>query len=318
MRMRLIDLIFGGRPRSHGVVLALGGGGARGLAHLGVLSVLEEADVRVRGVAGTSAGAVLGAMWLALGSVDAAMRHWEEFIAAGLLPPLPDVRLTDDVTSRDNLLLQFARKVQQGATVALALGRRSLITAADFDRAIAFLIPDLEIEELHVPFAAVATDFETGRAVALTSGSLRLAVAASCAIPGVLPPYHVGGRALVDGGVVADVPVAEARALAAGPVLAIATGESTGAENPDNMTVPRAMLRAGLMTHEALRAHVLAGADLVLRPAVNGIHWSEFPRSAEAVAAGQVAAADRLGDIRELARRPRFKRRAAPRRDLAG
>jgi NTE family protein len=304
--MGLADLLIPRRRR--GVVLALGGGGARGLAHVGVLSVLEESGVPVRGIAGTSAGAVVGAMWLALGSAAAVRRRWEELLASGLLPPIPDVRLTDDISSRDNLLLQFARKVQQGATVALALGRRSLITAAGFDRALAFLIPDLVIEELPLPFAAVTTDFATGRPVAVTTGSLRFAVAASSAIPGVLPPYLIDGKALVDGGVVADVPVLEAQALAPTPVLAVATGEAPDAADPQTITVPRAMLRAGLMTHEALRARILAAADMSMRPDVAAIHWSEFTRTAEAVAAGRAAAEARLPEIRKLGRRRRARR----------
>ncbi len=307
--MGLTDLFT--RRRRRGVVLALGGGGARGLAHVGVLSVLEEAAIPVRGIAGTSAGAVVGAMWLALGDAAAVRRRWEEFLASGLLPPLPDVRLTDDVTSRDNLLLQFARKVQQGATVALALGRRSLITTDGFDRALAFLIPDLVIEELSLPFAAVTTDFVSGRPVAVTSGSLRLAVAASSAIPGVLPPYVIDGTSLVDGGVVADVPVHEARALAPAPVLAVATGEAPDGAQPETITVPRAMLRAGLMTHEALRERILAAADLSLRPDVTAIHWSEFTRTAEAIDAGRSVAEARLPEIRDLGRRWRLLRRRA-------
>lgn len=304
--MGLTDLFT--RRRRRGVVLALGGGGARGLAHVGVLSVLEEAGIPVRGIAGTSAGAVVGAMWLSLGSAAAVLERWEEFLASGLLPPIPDVRLTDNVSSRDNLLLQFARKVQQGATVALALGRRSLITAEGFDRALAFLIPDLTIEELSRPFAAVTTDFASGRPVAVTSGSLRLAVAASSAIPGVLPPYLIDGRALVDGGVVADVPVLEAQALAPAPVVAVATGEAPDASDPQSITVPRAMLRAGLMTHEALRERILAAADLSMRPDVTAIHWSEFTRTAEAVEAGRAAAEARLPEIRRLGRRRRMRR----------
>jgi NTE family protein len=304
--MGLTDLLTPRRRR--GVVLALGGGGARGLAHVGVLSVLEEAGIPVRGIAGTSAGAVVGAMWLSLGSAAAVRRRWEEFLASGLLPPIPDVRLTDDVSSRDNLLLQFARKVQQGATVALALGRRSLITAEGFDRALAFLIPDLVIEELSMPFAAVTTDFASGRPVAVTSGSLRLAVAASSAIPGVLPPYLIDGKALVDGGVVADVPVLEAQVLAPAPVVAVATGDAPDAADPQTITVPRAMLRAGLMTHEALRTRILAAADLSMSPDVTAIHWSEFTRTAEAVEAGRAAAAARLPEIRRLGRRRRRRR----------
>lgn len=304
MDLRDLLLPFARRPR--GITLALGGGGARGVAHVGVIAALEEAGIPLMAVAGSSAGAVIGGMWAALGSAAAAQRCWRDLVAAGLLPgSLPDVRLASDVTSRDNLLLQFAQRVKVGATVVLALERRSLVSREAIDRVLAFLLPEVDIEDLTLPFAAVATDFATGEPVTLRSGSLRLAAAASSAVPGVVTAVPVADRHLIDGGVVADVPVAQARSLGPWPVVAVDVGEEPGDADPEHLKVPRALMRAGIMTHRALRRRCLEGADLVISPAVGSIHWSEFARSEEALTAGRAAAAAALPAVAALLRRRR-------------
>jgi NTE family protein len=298
--MGILGFLRGHLARPEGVVLALGGGGARGLAHVGVLEVIEETGVKVAGIAGTSAGAVVGAMWLTLGSAAAVAQRWREFLAAGLMPRLPDVRLTETVSSRDNLLLQFARRLRRSAVVALALGRTSLVTHEELERRLAFLLPDQPIETMRLPFAAVATDFATGRPVSLRRGRLIPAVAASSAVPAVVLPYVIDGRALSDGGTVADVPVALAKELAPRPVVAVATGECWPEDDPEAITIPRAMVRGANMTHQALRELQLQEADLIITPDVGSLHWSEFHRYDEAVAAGRAAAERAVHRMRAL------------------
>ncbi|OFV80139.1 MAG: hypothetical protein A2Y78_15250 [Acidobacteria bacterium RBG_13_68_16] len=307
--MGILMFLRGHLAAPGGIVLALGGGGARGLAHVGVLEVIEEAGIKVAGIAGTSAGAVVGAMWLTLGSAAAVALRWREFLAGGLMPRLPDVRLTETVSSRDNLLLQFARRLKRSAVVALALGRTSLVTHEEFERRLAFLLPDQQIEKLRLPFAAVATDFETGRPVSLRRGRLVVAVAASSAVPAVVLPYVLEGRGLTDGGTVADVPVAQAKELVPRPVVAVATGERWPEDDPEAITIPRAMVRGANMTHQVLRELQLQEADLVITPDVGSLHWSEFFRYDEAVAAGRAAAERAVHRMRALGLR-RHARRA--------
>jgi NTE family protein len=312
--MGVLSFLLGRPTASRGVVLALGGGGARGLAHIGVLEVIEEAGIPVAGIAGTSAGAVIGAMWIALGSATAVGRRWREFLAADILKALPDVRLTPTVSTRDNPLLLFARRLRQSAVVALALERTSVITRAQLAEGISFLLPDVTIESLATPFAAVATDFVTGEPVILRRGSLHAAVLASCAIPAIVPPVPLAGRYLTDGGTVADVPVAQARVLAPRPLVAVSVGEGWAADDPERITLVQAMMRATNMTHRALRDAQLAGADLVIAPEVAAVHWSEFARFDEAVAAGRAAAERSLPRLRALARQRRGRRPAEERR----
>ena len=303
--MRWFGFLGRSPRRREGVLVALGGGGARGLAHVGVLEVLEEAGVPLAGIAGTSAGAVVGAMWLALGGGPAVVERWREFLAARIVPELPDIRLTDTVSSRDNPLLQFARRIRNHAVVALALERTSLVSHEQLERALAFLLPDVSIESLGLPFVAVATDFRTGEPVPLRRGRLLAALAASCAIPAVVPPYPIGGAYLIDGGTVADIPAAQARLLADRPVVAVDVGERWPEQDPATITLPRALLRGANMTHRALRERLQRDADLVLRPDVGAAHWSEFDRFEELRAAGRTATRQAVHTIRALSSRRR-------------
>jgi NTE family protein len=128
-------------------------------------------------------------------------------------------------------------------------------------------------------------------------------VAASSAVPAVLLPYSMDGRSLIDGGTVADVPVAQARDLAPRPVVAVEVGESWPKEDPTRITLPRAMMRGANMTHRALRELQVQEAALVIRPDVGGIHWSEFGRYSEAEAAGRAAAERAVHRLRSLSMR---------------
>lgn len=308
--MGLFRRILTWRRGDPGVVLALGGGGARGLAHLGVLSVLEESMIPVRGIAGTSAGAVTGALWLLHPSAQAACRRFTELLRSGLIPPLPDFRFSTDHSTRENLM-RLVRALGTRSVRSLALGQQALVTQEEFDRALAFLVGDATFASLRSPLSVVVCDFETGSPLTLRRGPLRLALAAACAIPAALPPYQVEGRIVVDGGVVADVPAEEATALARGPVVAVDISDLPGKEDLQRITAPRALLRAGLLTQKALRERTTAAAQLVLRPAVQEIGVFDFDRMEEAVAAGRAATLEALPDLRRIATEAHARPRGA-------
>jgi NTE family protein len=145
--------------------------------------------------------------------------------------------------------------------------------------------------------------------VVFDRGPLRHAVVASCSMPGMALPYPDGDRLLIDGGVVAEVPVEQARAASRRPVVAIDTPEDVPDTLPDRPSVPRAFVWADTLTHRALRRRLLAEADLVIAPVVAHVHWAEFARLDEMMQAGKVAASARLSQLVELAR---SDRRALP------
>jgi NTE family protein len=273
--------VIAGRPPA--VTVALGGGGARGLAHLGVLDELERGGVRVAAVAGTSSGALLGSLWL-LGGTDVAVARVRSFAGSRL-----GRRVADPLAAGPAGRLDLWRRTRRLVALFRLVVTRHQVTRRTFLERVAFFLPDVGIAELPRQFVAVATDSSTGREVRLGTGSLRLAVAASSAMPGLVAPFEVEGKRLQDGGAVAEIPVAAARALG-GPVLAVEVSEALPAGQPDRDRAPRAMFRAAAMGWQELRRRMLAEANAVIAPAVNDLHWADYQRVDEAVEAGRAAA----------------------------
>lgn len=273
-------------------VLALGGGGARGFAHIGLLEVLDAAGVRIRAIAGTSMGAVVGGMYAAMGGAEPVLARWREALEQDLLTEVRPFQQADE-GSEDHPLLQAARRLRDRVVISVGLNRATILDGKDLDRALEFLVPDVAIEDLPLPFVAVATDLDSGEEVRLAEGPLRAAVRASSSIPGLLPGMTVGGRRLVDGGTVAEVPVAAARTLGS-PVIAV----DVSMELPERLTGDTAlhvMMRTQMITARLLRGCQMAGADRVVRPAAGRFTWADWQAFEELVEAGRVAAREWLG-----------------------
>jgi NTE family protein len=258
----------GARPPR--VALVLGGGGARGFAHVGVIRVLEEAGVPVALVVGTSVGSVVGALYA---SDPDAQRLERTTRGLGL----------------DDFFDFTLAPLLSGSALGLASGER-------LER---FMLARVgtPIERLRIPFAAVATDLETGEAVVLRSGGVARAVRASCAIPGVFEPVEQGGRLLVDGGVARNLPVRIARELGADVVIAVDVGAPAAGSRPRNFV--EVFLRAVSLAANAEVDAARREADVLLTPDVGAIGLLEFDRKGEAVAAGAAAARAALPRIRE-------------------
>lgn len=267
--------------------LALGGGGARGFCHIGVLMELDRRGLSVRSITGTSMGAIVGGMYASLGSGSAVFDRWKEALDRKLIPAPPQHRRSRGRGTREHTILQTARRFRNRLVVSYALHQPSMLDGTSIDQAVDFLMPDIDIETLPIPFGAVATDLETAEALCLTSGSLRRAVRASGSIPGVLPPTTIDGRSLVDGGVVAEVPVEQAR-LRGRPVLAVDASVDLADRQDDDIALDT-MMRTQSMTGARLRRHQLEGARWILRPEVGNAMWSDWDRFSELVEAGATA-----------------------------
>jgi len=266
-----------------GVVLALASGGMRGVAHLGVMAELKAAGIPIKGIAATSSGATLGAMWLLLGDPGAEERL-KEFARRGLGAEIPDIGEIDAKTG----VAGAAARVRRALGMLRIVFIRHAMRQEAFLDLVAFLVPDRQIEDMPVPFRVVTTDHASGEEVWLDRGPLRLAIAASSAVPGLVAPFHWDGRRLQDGGTVAEIPVVAARAMG-GPVVAVEVSEGLPAGDPDLDRAPKAMFRAAAMGWQALRRRILAEADLVISPAVNHMHWADCSGVDEAIAAGRTA-----------------------------
>lgn len=264
-------------------VLALGGGGARGFAHIGVLRALDESGLSARAVVGTSMGAVIGAMYLAAGSADAVERLWRQAFEQELIAGGDEYRSPDD-RRHEHPLIQAARRIRNRVVVSFAMNRPAMLSDRGIKRALQHLLPGERIEDLPRPFIAVATDLETGDEVRLAGGDLRSAVRASSAIPGILPAVEVDGRMLVDGGVLAEVPVAAACSLG-GSVLAVDVSMDLPPLQADALALDT-MMRTQLMTSQRLRRHQMRAVRWVIRPEVGHLTWSDWDRFEELIAIG--------------------------------
>jgi len=274
-------------------VLALGGGGARGFAHLGVLDVLDELRLPVRAVAGTSMGAVIGAMYLSYGSAGAAIAKWREAVDRGLVPTVRPLHRQPRARTREHPLLQAARRIRNQVVIAVAVNRSTILDGAELMHALDFLIPETTVDRLPKPFMAVATDLEGGTEARLARGDLRTVLRASSAIPGVVPAVEVDGRRLVDGGVLAEVPVAAARALGK-PVVAVSVAMEIPPAGEDDLVLDT-MMRTHMMTGRLLREQQLRGAAEVILPRIGYATWADWNRFEELVEIGRVAAREFFG-----------------------
>jgi NTE family protein len=250
-----------------GIGLALGGGFARGYAHLGVLQVLEEQQIPISCISGSSIGSILGAAYASGAPLSCIIEKCRE------------IRFRD-----------FAR------------WRVSRFGLASNDRLGALVqrfFDSSQFEDLLIPTAIVATDLGSGDPVIFKQGNLSQAIRASCAFPGLFEPVQIGTRCLADGGLVAPVPTRAARELGAEIVVGISVGLHDGERGaPTNIfqVVSRAVSAAQKHQLESWERH----ADIVLRPSVASLAWNDFEKIDEAIEAGALAARSALPHIRKL------------------
>ena len=250
-----------------GIGLALGGGFSRGFAHLGVLKVFQQHDIRVSQIAGSSVGSILGAAY-----------------ASGA----PLERIVEACRT-----LRF-RDIARWRVSRLGLASNQRL-AALMER----VFGSRQFEDLKIPLAVVATDLSTGEPVVFTQGNLVDAIRASCAFPGLFEPVEIGTRCLADGGLVAPVPTQAARFIGAQTVIGVSVGMQDGHRGaPTNIfqVVSRAVSAAQKHQLEVWERH----ADLVLRPDVQFLAWDDFARADEAIEAGAAAALRALPRIEHL------------------
>jgi len=274
-------------------VLALGGGGARGFVHIGVMRVLDANSIGARAIVGTSMGALMGAMYLAHGSASSVEDRWRSAMGLGILPAVRQVRMVPRAEKKEHPLIQVARQIKNQVVVSFALNRSTVLDGAVLDQAVDHLLPDILIEDLPKPFVAVATDLESGEEVRLYRGSLRMAVKASSSIPGMVPAKLINGRPLVDGGVVAEVPVDAAREQGR-PVLVVDASMEIPPVEDDDLALDT-MMRTQMMTAQLLRQRQLAQATWMIRPKIGHVAWADWESMDTMIEAGETAAREFFG-----------------------
>jgi NTE family protein len=252
-------------PRAR-LALALGGGSARGFAHIGVARALEQAGIAVDLIVGTSAGALVGA-----------------FMAAGWSAAQMEA---------------FALQVREADVADFAsAGRRGMLAGEALARIVGERLRGAQIEQLRTRYAAVTTDLRSGELVLLRQGPVADAVRASCSIPGVFVPSMVQGRELVDGGLVSPLPVRAARQLGAEIVLAVDVAARPRRHELSGLY--EVILQSFEIMGRALADQEALQADLVIRPDTAQFASSDFGVRREMIQAGFEAAQPLIPALRK-------------------
>ncbi len=294
------------RPK---IGLVLSGGGARGLAHIGVLRVLQENRIPVDAIAATSMGAIVGGAYAAGLTPDQMQRavleaDWNQLLAAQ--PPRPE--------------LHWRRKLDDGrnlSRIEFGLGRDGLSLPSgalagqeleEFLRRLTAGVQDVnDLRRLPIPFVAVATDLETGAEVELRTAPLSQAMRASMSIPGVFAPVAHEGRLLADGGIVANLPVGAARKLGAQVIIAVNVGTPLAPRRALGTAFGAAQQMLNILTERNVEAskRELRAADILIEPDFGAMTIADFARAERIIALGERAAREALGRLRALAAAPR-------------
>jgi len=286
------------------VGLALGGGAARGVAHIGVIRALEETKIPIDIITGTSAGALVGACYALTRNVDEVQNRVVSFLQSKefrrtKLDLLRERKKEDQVPKFFDNLKAFLKK---GVFYTSSVTRISYISEENFVQGINAILDDILIEKVQIPFAAVAVDLVSGEEVILKKGPLRTAVRASCAIPGVFPPTLIDGKRLVDGSWVDTVPIEPARQLGADFIIGVDISREM--DEPGNFQRGLDIIfRTNAIARHSLKELRLKEADLIIRPDIGHLHWSDFSRIDEAIEKGYEATKAISQEIRSMLKR---------------
>ncbi len=246
--------------------MALGGGAARGFAHIGVIQMLEEAGIRPGLVVGTSAGSVVAALY-ASGKSGAQLQQVAEAM--------------DEAAFTDWTLPIFSRGMLRGAALA---------------RYISAQVNGRLIESMPLPLGIVATDLNSGQGMLFQRGDTATAVRASSAVPAIFQPVRIAGRDYVDGGLVSPVPVRYARQM--GAELIIAVDISDAPESNAASDTLQILLQTFSIMSKSINTFELREADVVVRPALLGVSSADFGARRSAIEAGRAAMRAALPQLR--------------------
>lgn len=261
-------VVWDNPPRPKRIGLVLGGGAARGVAHVGVLQALEENGIYPAIIAGTSVGALVGGLY-----------------AAGL-SPLRLATLVHDIKWLDLISVRLPTVNWTDLARTIPMGLVDLDKMMDWVDQV--LGGPVEMQELNLPFAAIATDLLSGEIVVMNEGPLAPAIRASCSVPGVFTPYHRNGRLLVDGVVVNNLPVTVAQNLGADYVIAVDLLPLIGHAQVEPRNVVELSMTALFMLARATQIEQEL-ADILISPAITHISLSDLHSGEELMAAGREA-----------------------------
>jgi NTE family protein len=251
------------------VALALGGGAARGFAHIGVIQVLEENGIKPDLVVGTSAGSLVASLY---------------------------------ATGRDGKAMQkIAEDMEESSITDWTLpffNRGGVLRGDAYAKYVSTLVSQKLIEQAVMPLGIVATDLQTGQGVLFRRGDIATAVRASSAVPGVFPPVKIAGVDYVDGGLASPVPVRFARQMGATLVIAVDISSSPDGESADGTL--NILLKTFTIMAKSINDFELKNADIMVRPSLVGVKSSDFTSKKRSIDAGRAAMQAELPKLKAL------------------
>ncbi|MBU0546408.1 patatin-like phospholipase family protein [Patescibacteria group bacterium] len=250
--------------------LALGSGGARGFAHVGVIKVLEENNIKIDCIAGSSIGAVVGGLY----ATHQDIKELEEMVS------------TTDWT-------RFISLLDPSFKNGLLHGEKAM-------RFIESYIGKIHFSDTRIPFAVVATDYKTGDPVVLRNGLVSLAIRASMSVPLAFKPFEHDGKLLVDGGMSLPVPVTTVREMEADIVIAVNLDGGYFANSTDDAGYAEMAFRSLNMLRYNLAGQIVKDADVVVTPEVGHVLWYNFVTGKECLKAGEKAMVEMLPKLKRL------------------
>ncbi len=256
-------------PRKVRIGLALGGGAARGFAHIGVIKVLEQNGITPDLVVGTSAGSVVGALYAAGNNGFTLQKMAMEMDEAG-------------ITDWNVALLSKSSGLLKGEALQSYINKS---------------VGQLPIEKMKIPFGCVATDLQTGAPILFRRGNTGVAVRASSSVPSIFQPVQIGDRSYVDGGLVSPVPVSFAREMGADLVIGVNISSQPEGQSANNSL--EVLLQTVTIMGKRLNYHELKGADVVIQPALGSMKSSDFTSRNQAIMAGEQAAIAAMPQLRQ-------------------
>ncbi|NND98103.1 MAG: patatin-like phospholipase family protein [Pirellulaceae bacterium] len=311
--MRLIEL-FNFRKdeiktqQQRSAVIALGGGGARGVAHLGAIESIGESGVQTERIVGVSMGALVGAMC----AVDPEIHRVQAKAIELLYSPVflrkccsltgPASKLSDRDSEcmawYGNWYGRIKKSVANSRRFRRALKGPSLMRDNLLREAIEYLLPDIDIADTEIPLSIVTADLMSGHRVVLENGSLREAVLASTAIPGFFPPvaWDDGKAQLCDVGTLDSLPVAVAQSYARDLVIGVDVGNDQKAIQRCGTAI-EVMMRMDEIGERIVRREMMKMADLVIRPEVGNRLWFDFSDPEQLIDEGRIAARQALRSL---------------------
>ena len=253
--------------------LALGGGGSRGVAHIGALQALHSSGISPDIIAGTSSGSTIGAMYAATLDPFWIENRFREFMETDLFFKFRSGSLIDG-RNEETFLEKVTTKVKQHYMVVLGLNKSFVAKREIIEKAVNFLVPCNNFSELKIPMEIVAVDIQSGEEIIYHEGDLKESIIQSSSIPGFFEPTLKDEKIIVDGGVSSPIPI-ETLKNRVSTIMAvdITNNKLKPLKNPNMIEIMR---RSDIITSLKLKAKLSSEADILVKPNVAGIHWSDF------------------------------------------